>query len=59
MTVIECEKEMMVFQWCTKFVAELNLGRYSLGAEGSRTYARTRLSVCGHNRKYNMLARLG
>ena len=35
MNTIECEKkETMAFQQCTKFVAAIDPGRCSLGAEG-------------------------
>ena len=36
MSIIEWEKiEMMLFQWCTKFVAALDPGYCRVGAEGS------------------------
>ena len=35
MSVIEHEKKIMVFQRCTKFIADLDPGHCSLGAEGS------------------------
>ena len=57
MSVIEHEKKIMVFQWCTKFVADLDPGRCSLGAEGpsSRTVEVTSRSFQTRNEWFGVV----